>query len=180
MKHILNGIIVVEGTGDSSYLSSFIDCDFVTTNGYDLPKEELEYLQEASKKVQIYVMTDPDEAGENIRKRIHEVVDGIDIVVDATKCNKNGKHGVAECNREEVIDKLEKFFVKTKNNTKYVSINFFKLNNLDRDDIYLFVRKKFKLGKCNKKQIIKRLNMLQINEAELTKTIKEQFTDGNQ
>lgn len=179
MKHVLNGIIVVEGTGDSSYLSSFIDCDFVTTNGYDLPKEELEYLQEASKKVQIYIMTDPDEAGENIRKRIHEVIDGVDIVVDATKCNKNGKHGVAECDKTEVINTLEKFFVLTKNNKEYVSKKYFKVNDFDREEIYLFTKKKFKLGKCNRKQIIKRLNVLQITEEELGRAIKEQFTDGN-
>ena len=124
-------------------------------------------------------MTDPDEAGETIRKRVHEQVDGIDIVVDATKCNKNSKHGVAECGKEEVIEKLSKFFVKTKNSEEYVSKNFFKLNNYGSDDFYLFTRKKFKLGKCNKKQMIKRLNTLKISEKEIEVAIKEYLKNGN-
>ncbi len=169
----------MEGSGDASYLSSFIDCDFVITNGYDVKKEDLDYLKEASKIVPIYIMSDPDEAGENIRKKIHEIVGGIDIVVDYSKCNKNGKHGVAECTKEEIISKLNSFFVKTKNNKKLISKNFFKLNNYDSDDIYLFTRKKFSLGCCNKKQMIKRLNTLKIKEQILKKEIEEYLRHGN-
>lgn len=180
MKYFINGIVVVEGSGDASYLSSFIDSEYVITNGLDVPDEELEYLVEASKKVPIIIMTDPDEAGENIRHRVHQKVDGHDVVVDSAKCNKNGKHGVAECTKEEIINKLNTFFDKSKKEKEFVSKNFFKVNDYDKEDIYLFTRKKFHLGKCNRKQLIKRLNTLEITEEELNKTIKEYLKDGNQ
>ena len=49
MKYCINNIIVVEGKEDASYLSSFIDAEYVTTNGYEIPVEEVDYLNEASK-----------------------------------------------------------------------------------------------------------------------------------
>ena len=44
MKYFINKIIVVEGKEDVSYLSSFIDSEYIVTNGYELPKEEIEYI----------------------------------------------------------------------------------------------------------------------------------------
>ena len=37
MKKIVNGIIVVEGKTDVAFLSQFIDAEFVTTNGSEIP-----------------------------------------------------------------------------------------------------------------------------------------------
>ena len=37
-KYYFNGVIVVEGKSDVSYLSSFIDSLYFTTNGYDIYK----------------------------------------------------------------------------------------------------------------------------------------------
>ena len=50
MKYYLNNILVVEGKEDVSYLSSFLDAEFVTTNGYDIPEEEIEYFKRGKSK----------------------------------------------------------------------------------------------------------------------------------
>ena len=70
----IDGVLIVEGKEDVSYLSSFIDTLFFTTNGYDLSKEKIEFLNEASKVNNLIVFTDPDKAGEEIRKKISELV----------------------------------------------------------------------------------------------------------
>ena len=48
MKTIINGVIVVEGITDVSFLSQFIDAEFITTNGSEIPETTIYYL----KKVQ--------------------------------------------------------------------------------------------------------------------------------
>ena len=48
MKHFVDGIIVVEGTSDVSFLTQFIDAEFVTTNGSEIPTKTIEYLKKSS------------------------------------------------------------------------------------------------------------------------------------
>ena len=45
MKLFFDGIIVVEGKNDASYLSSFVDTIFAITNGYEIPQKEIEFLK---------------------------------------------------------------------------------------------------------------------------------------
>lgn len=63
-----NGIIVVEGKTDVAFLSSFIMSEYVITNGYELPKSEIAYLEAASKIKQVLVITDPDEPGKQFEQ----------------------------------------------------------------------------------------------------------------
>ena len=96
MKKIIDGIIAVEGTNDVSYLSSFIDATFVSLNGLEI--KNLEFLKRVAKEKPIYLLTDSDQEGERIRERVKKEIPAcIDVIVDASKCNKNGKHGVFEC-----------------------------------------------------------------------------------
>ena len=55
MKLFFDGIIVVEGKNDASYLSSFVDTVFVITNGYEIPQKEIEFLKETG-----YIPEDAD------------------------------------------------------------------------------------------------------------------------
>ena len=48
--YYFDGIIVVEGKSDVSYLSSFIDALYITTNGYEIPDEEIDFLKHYSKQ----------------------------------------------------------------------------------------------------------------------------------
>ena len=73
----IDGIIVVEGKSDVSFLSSFINAEFVTTNGSEISKETIDYLKESIKNKDIYVLTDPDSPGERIRKILNENISGL-------------------------------------------------------------------------------------------------------
>lgn len=178
--YYFDGIIVVEGSGDASFLSSFIDSEYVITNGYDLPKDTIDYLVEASKKTQILILTDPDEAGFEIRKKIHEKIDGIDIVVDKKFCDKNGKHGVAECKKEEVLKSLSNYLKdkSSKNDSHKINETFLFSTGVSNNEISLFLQKKFHIGECNKKTMVRRLNTLKISKEDIEKAIKE-YQHGN-
>ena len=177
MKHYLNKILVVEGKEDASYLSSFIDTEIVTTNGYDLPKAEIEYINEASRYKEILVLVDPDLAGRKIEKRLKEKLKKATYLnVEISKCNRGKKDGIAECDKEEILRVLEPYF--EDENTKKTPLlqgNLIKMAISD-SGFRAFLSKKYCLGKCNSKTVLRRLETLQIKEEDLDETMKEYET----
>ena len=109
MKMYLDGVLVVEGKEDASYLSNYIASEIVVVNGYELDPRTIAYLK--GKKV--ITLLDPDEAGKAIRKRLNTIIsDLINVEIDINKCNRGKKNGVAECQIDELIGKLQAFSVK--------------------------------------------------------------------
>ena len=168
MKCHISNIIVVEGKDDEAFLSSFIDAIFVKTNGYQIPKEEIDFLNNPRNQKPIIILTDSDVAGKQIRERINKLVNkGLNIEVDIVKCNKKNKHGVAECEREEVINALKEhidniILKETITNADIVSLD---IDKSKRE----IICEELKLGLCNNKTFIKRLNYLGYTKEELKK-----------
>ena len=69
MKMHLNGVLVVEGKEDASYLSNYISSEIVVVNGYELDAKTIAYLQ--GKKV--IALLDPDDAGKTIRNKLNNL-----------------------------------------------------------------------------------------------------------
>lgn len=168
MKYHISNVIVVEGKDDEAFLSSFIDAIYVKTNGYQIPKEEIDFLNNPRNQKPIIILTDSDEAGKQIRERINKLVNkGLNVEVDIIKCNKKNKHGVAECEREEVINALKEhidsmILKETITNADIVSLDIGK----SKREI---ICDELKLGLCNNKTFIKRLNYLGYTKEELKK-----------
>ena len=168
MKYHISNVIVVEGKDDEAFLSSFIDAIYVKTNGYQIPKEEIDFLNNPRNQKPIIILTDSDEAGKQIRERINKLVNkGLNVEVDIVKCNKKNKHGVAECEREEVINALKEhidniILKETITNTDIVSLDIGK----SKREI---ICDELKLGLCNNKTFVKRLNYLGYTKEELKK-----------
>ena len=179
MKYYLNKILVVEGKEDVSYLSSFLDAEFVTTNGYEIPNEEIEYLNAASKYKDILVLVDPDKAGREIENRLkNKLSKATYLNVEISKCNRGQKDGVAECEQEEILKVLKPYLEAKKHEKSCVlQENSLKIE-LSDSELRDYLSNKFSLGKCNNKALIKRLETLQISEEELKKAI-EDFRNGN-
>ena len=170
MKKIIDGIIVVEGTSDSSYLSSFIDALFVETNGYDIKSNDLDFLANSHKK--IIILTDSDEAGETIRKRLlKKLPNSVNIKVNSNKCNKRGKHGVAECEKEEILNVLKEHFIDSKSNQDVLIlkdlISLTNGQNLIKKSISNF----YHLGTTKNKEMLRRLNALGITKSQIEKEV---------
>ena len=169
-----DAVIVVEGTSDSAYLSSFIDTLYVETNGYSLAEEEIDFLKNLPAWAKIIILTDSDEAGKRIRQTINQCVDdATNIEVDISKCNKNKKHGVAECTKEEIINVLKEHFVDKKQNNDTVTT--FDLINcgINNAETRKYLCRQMHLGKCNNKEMIKRLNFLKISKIEIEKVMEK-------
>ena len=174
MKQSIDAIIVVEGKQDASYISSLYDCECVVTNGYDIPSDTIDYLLTVSKLKTIIVLVDPDEAGKVIRDRLKTLLpNAIQIEVALSKCNRNNKHGVAECEKEELLTKLGSFATNSVQNSN--KIKKFELINLlgNCPDGKKLIQAKFHTGHCNLKTLTRRLNSLNINIEDIKKFLDD-------
>ena len=172
MKLYLNAVLVVEGKEDASYLSNYIESEIVVVNGYEMSESTINYLKGKA----VIVLSDPDEAGKQIRKTLNEKLDNvINVEIDITKCIRGIKNGVAECSIDEIMVKLQPYSVK--NPAKLQQIQNSDLYNLGlvNGDLGLrnFVCEKLNLGKCNGKTLLKRLNANNISLEELINVVKE-------
>jgi ribonuclease M5 len=167
-----NGIIVVEGKTDVAFLSSFIDSEYVMTNGYELPKSEIGYLEAVSKIKQVLIMTDPDEAGETIRKRIN-IPNSINICAKKIFRCKTKKHGIAECDKNEIIDILKGYLSEKSLKIFDITVSFLNGIGLNTRNKRTIFAKKVSVGLVNMKKLSERLNTLKYTREEITKIAGE-------
>ena len=175
MKKV-DGIIVVEGKTDVAYLSQFIDAEFVTTNGSEISEKTIEYLKKCSGNRDIFVLTDPDFPGKQIRDVLDQHITGLKhCFVSKEKSIKHNKVGVAESTKEEILNSLSNAVVSNHDIKKIWSM----------DDLYYFdligkenssekrekICKIFHLGFCNAKTFLKRLNYCSISKEEVKKSL---------
>lgn len=174
MKYKCSAIIVVEGKSDVSFLETFIDADFVITNGSEISKETIAYLKTLKKKRDIIVLTDPDFPGLQIRNKIEEKINGVlHAYVRKEFSIRNHKVGVAESTKEEVIYALKNAFA-LKNEIKKSDLtkkDLYELGFIGQEDSD-YLRKKaaehFSLGfVSNAKTFYKHLLAVGINKNDL-------------
>lgn len=172
MKKKINGIIVVEGKTDVEFLSSYIDAEFVITNGSALSPKTIEYLKHVRRE--IYVLTDPDFPGKKIRDELSQNIPNLKhVFIKKENSIRNGKVGVAEGNVKEILEALDNAYVEKENSLSTISMSdLYELGFVGRDDSAQkrkFVCDKLNLGFCNGKTFHKRLNNNEITKEELEK-----------
>lgn len=176
MKHYIDGLIVVEGKTDLAFLKSFLDVEIVITNGFDIFQEDFNYILRVSKTKKVIILSDSDDSGYLIRKRLNEKIpNAYNALVDISKCDKNNKHGVAECEKEEILRVLKPFIVLKTIKSQQYDLKLLSDFGLTGDSSSKLLRekicRKLSLGKCNTKTLINRLNFLEIDIEELKEAI---------
>ena len=172
MKFVVNGIIVVEGITDVAFLSDFIDAEFVTTNGSEIPEETIQYLQKSSGNRDIFVLTDPDSSGKRIRDILDQKISNLKhCFVSKEKSIKKNKVGVAESTKEEVVEAIKKYVQTSNMNVGNVTnSDLVNLGIVGAEDSVIKREKvinKFHLGHCNAKTFLKRINYSHITLDEI-------------
>ena len=172
MKKIINGIIVVEGITDVSFLSQFIDAEFVTTNGSEIPLSTIQYLKKAQENRDIFVLTDPDSPGKKIRDTLDQYIPNLKHCFIAKEYSiKKNKVGVAESTKEEVLQALNNYIQTSKDNAG--TITYSDLNKIglvggeNSTELREKVINNFHLGHCNAKTFLKRVNYSHLTLEEI-------------
>ena len=76
---MIKEIIVVEGRDDVTAVKRALDCELITTGGFGFPKGVMERIKAAPARRGVIIFTDPDFAGEKIRKKIAAEVPGCNM-----------------------------------------------------------------------------------------------------
>ncbi len=177
MKEI-SEVIVVEGRDDEINLKRFFKCEVIRTNGFGVSKETYGKIKLANKNKGVIILTDPDHAGETIRKRISEVVkDAKHAFINREDATKGNDIGIENASKEALENALNKVRIMTFN-----TVDIFDKSILHKYGLVGMngsANKREKLGEllgigyCNGKQILKRLNNYGITKEEFLKAIKE-------
>lgn len=174
MKKKINGIIVVEGKSDVELLSSYIDAEFVITNGSAISDETITYLKNS--KRDIYVLTDPDFPGKKIRDELSSNIANLKhVFIKKENSIKHGKVGVAEGDINEILEAIENAYEEKE--TRIGNLTMSDLNEMGltgSDDSRVkrdLICDKLHLGFCNAKTFLKRLNNNGITKEELRKYV---------
>ena len=69
-KPFVREFIIVEGRDDEAAVHRAVEAPTIATHGFGIKKETLDLIKTANEKQGIIIFTDPDHAGEQIRKRL--------------------------------------------------------------------------------------------------------------
>ena len=168
---IVKEVIVVEGKNDSKRLKSFFDVETIETHGLGLNKETIEFIKVINEKREVILFLDPDNPGEKIRKRLNDEIPNLKnafVLKEDAKTSK--KVGVEHASKEVLEEALNNLITYSKSKESITMSDLIDLGLMGNDDSSkkrLEISKKFHLGKCNSKTLLKRLNMLAIKKEDL-------------
>lgn len=111
VKPRLYETIVVEGRDDAAVVKQVVEADVVITHGFGLSKQAKEriiraaQMRDESGKGGVVVLTDPDFAGEQIRKQIDRIVtNAIHIRLHRSDATKDGDIGIENADPDVVLE----------------------------------------------------------------------------
>ncbi len=186
MKEKINAVIVVEGQSDVAFLETFIDAEFVITNGSEISKETIDYLKRIGQKRDIIILTDPDYPGLMIRSRLEEQLKNVKHAYVRKECSiKHHKVGVAESTKEEVLEALKSCknqLTSDKLNSDLTIIDLYELGlmgNQESEEKRKQASDFFSLGYYgNAKRFLKRLRSLGLTKQDLTEWEEQRHDRG--
>jgi len=163
----LQEVVVVEGRHDTSVLQQAIEADTIETNGSTISKTTIRLIQEAVIKRGVIVFTDPDEAGERIRREITKYVPEVrHAFLPQEKALGKHKIGVEHATAEDIRIALKDtvHFSDTVGGT--LTMNDMVILQLSGHENSALLRKKMghrlHIGEVNAKTFLQRCNMLQL------------------
>lgn len=102
-------IIVVEGRDDTAAVRRAVSAETIETHGFGISEKTMKLVGKACEERGVIILTDPDHAGEEIRKRLAErFPDARHAYISRDKAEKGGDIGVENAEPEEILKALEK------------------------------------------------------------------------
>ena len=171
MKRKIKEVIVVEGVNDTKRLVSFFDVETIETHGLGLSKETIEFIKEINERRGVILFLDPDNPGEKIRRRLNAEIPGLKNAFvfkeDARTSKKVGVEHASKEALEEALNNLVTYGESKETITMNDLLDLGLMGESDSASKRLEICKKYHLGKCNSKTLLKRLNMLGLNKEDL-------------
>ena len=102
-------VLIVEGRDDTCAVNRAVDVMTIETHGFGMSDEMWQRIDRAYRTSGIIILTDPDRAGENIRKKILErYPDAGQAFLPRDKALKKSNIGVENAKPEDIAEAIEK------------------------------------------------------------------------
>ena len=106
---MIKEIIVVEGRDDEAAVKRAVDAETIATHGFGIRQETFARIEKAYAERGIIILTDPDHAGETIRKRLSErFPEGKHAFLPREEALKDGDIGIENAEPESIREALRK------------------------------------------------------------------------
>lgn len=170
--------IVVEGRDDTAAINRAVSALTIETHGFGMPDTMWGIIEKAYENQGIIVFTDPDYAGEKIRRKIVErFPECKQAFLPKGKALKNGNVGVENATPADIIEALENAYCTMSNRE----------NTFTEEDLFAYglvggpqsKQRREKLGNLlsigygNSKTFLKKLNQFDISREEFYDKVKE-------
>lgn len=180
---MIKEVIVVEGKDDITAVKAALECEVIATNGFGYKKELIDTLKSISERRGIIILTDPDYAGEQIRKDIASKVKNCKhAFLPQGKALKKDNIGVENASKEDIVEAINKARPEmVEKSILFMKEDLISFGLVGEKDSSL---KREKLGEilgigyCNGKQFLNRLNNFGITREEFLKALEGLNTNG--
>lgn len=164
--------IVVEGKDDESAVLAALDANIIITHGYGINNSILELIKAAYEKTGIIIFTDPDHAGEEIRKRLTNLFPNAKhAYLTRDEAEKQGDIGIENASPESIISALQKAHALQKESSEEFTMDdLFDLGLTGYPDSAAKRKelgKKLGIGNANARTFLKRLNYMGIKKDDI-------------
>jgi len=171
-------IIVVEGRDDTDAIKKSVDAVTIETHGYGITKATWELIEKAYNEKGIIVFTDPDHAGEQIRRRIMEKYpDAKEAFLDRKAAKKDGDIGIENASPESIREALQKARCSMEEEAACFTIDDMMeaglVGQADSSARRQKLGKSLGIGYGNGKIFLQRLNKFGVTREEFEKALQE-------
>ncbi len=108
-KKKIKEVIIVEGRDDTAAVNRAVDAVTIETHGFGMPDSIWPVIEKAYENQGIIIFTDPDYAGEKIRRKVSQRFPLCkQAFLPKGKALKKGNVGVENAKAEDIVEALEK------------------------------------------------------------------------
>ena len=179
MKKKIKEVIVVEGKDDISAVKNAVDAEVFQVNGHAVRKNKsIELLKLAYENKGLIILTDPDYAGEEIRKYLcKDVPNAKNAYISRVSGTKDGDIGVENASPEDIITALEKARFSLDNSENIFNldlmIDYNLIGKVNSADLRALLGAELGIGYSNGKQFMAKLNRYGISLEEFKKAYEK-------
>ncbi len=175
---VIKEVIVVEGRDDAAAVKRAVDAEIIITHGFGIKSETLRMIGFAQERKGVILFTDPDFAGEQIRKRISKIIKGCKhAFLPREEAIKNKDIGIENAKPEDIREALSKvrFEIEEKRN-EFIKIDLIRSDLEGSQNASI---RRDKLGKIlgigygNSKQFLNRLNSYGVTRRGFEEALKK-------
>ncbi len=185
--------IIVEGRDDVDAVSKAADALIIPTHGFGIRETTWDIMEKAYREIGVIILTDPDHAGEDIRRRLTErFPEAVQCYMARQDTEKAGDIGIENASPEDIRDALERALrlhdaseETADDSAGYREVTMSDLAELGlsgssgSSQLRAAVSGELGIGYCNAKIMVKRLRAFRIGYEDLAETVSK-VTAGRQ